>query len=76
MKEARCHFGIDIACRLIRDKQVWPINHRAGDRDALLFSARERWRAGTCSISKTDPCEHFTYRTFDVRVARARDPQR
>ena len=66
------HFGVDIAGRLVGDEQLGPVDHRAGDRDALLLSARQRRRAGARAVGEPDPGEHFAHRAFDLVLAARR----
>ena len=76
MQQPFGHVRIDIAGRLIGDQQVGPVDHRAGDGDALLLPARQRRRARAGAVGKPDPVEHLAHRAFDVLLAGAGDAQR
>ena len=76
VEQTRRHFGIDVAGRLVGDKQLGLADDRPRDRDALLLAARQGRRPRARPIGKPDPGKHFPHRSFELRVALARNPQR
>src|SRR5207253_1365940 len=66
----------DVAGRLVGDQQLGPVDHRPGDCDPLLFTARERRRAGAGAVREPDPGEHFAHWPLDLFLARPGHPQR
>ena len=76
VKEPLCHFGIDVACRLIRDEELGPVDHGSRDRHALLLTAGQGRRPSACPVGKTDPGQHLANRPFRFFLARSRDAQR
>ena len=64
VQQALGHVGIDVAGRLVGDEQLGPVDHRAGDRDALLLAARQRRRPGAGAVGEPDPGEHLAHRAL------------
>jgi hypothetical protein len=59
MQQPLGHLRIDVAGRLVGDQQLGPVDHRAGDRDALLLPARQSRRPGAGAVGEADPGEHL-----------------
>jgi hypothetical protein len=75
MEKPRRHVGIDIARRLVGDKQLGLCDHGARDRDSLLLPARKRRGACRRTVGKPDPVQHFRYRPLDLPLRFAFYPQ-
>ncbi len=55
------HFRIEVAGRLVGNQQVGAADHRPGNRDALLLSARQLGRKCVLAFAQLDPVEHVSH---------------
>ena len=69
------HIGIDVAGRLVGDQQLGPVDHCAGDGDALLLAARKLRGQGMHSVSQLDPIEHICDGPRNIAFTHPSDPQ-
>ena len=52
-------FRIDVAGRLVGEQDIGPPDHRAGNRGALLFAARQQRRQRVHALAQPHPFEQF-----------------
>ena len=59
---------VNIAGRFVGKQQPRPVDHRAGDGDALLLSARQGRRLGVQVLAQSDPVKQFHHMLTDFRL--------
>src|SRR6476646_1879265 len=52
-------FRVEISRRLVREKNLGPVDESASERDSLLFAPGELAGKVVHSLSQSDPCEQF-----------------
>ena len=68
-QQALRQVGIDVAGRLVGEQKLWPRDHGAGDRRALLLAAREHRRQRPDALPETDPAQQLHHLVAEALFA-------